>query len=128
MKKLNQIFYILCGFAILFSCNSNSLKQDQAEKTIREFLNTNSFETSKEVISPQTIQKIEETNIFSQFNTSVKVHFNNNESAQGLILSFIFTRTPDNKWFLQSIETQGSTSQELSEWLKTKKHLNIAVQ
>lgn len=127
MKTIKQAIYLICVFSILLSCTSNSLKQDQAEKTIREFLSGNSFETSKEIISPQTIQKIEKTNIFSQFNTSVKVYFKNKEGRKDFTLLFIFSRTPDNKWFLESIEGVDGTTQELSDWLKTKKNLNIAV-
>lgn len=104
-----------------FPLNSNSLKQADAEKTILEFLANNKIETPTETISPEAIEKIEETNVYTQFNTSVHVHFKNVE------LIFIFTRTP-NKWFLKSVESDtDDVSKELKEWLNTKKKLNIAV-
>lgn len=128
MERIIKSFYFICCFSILISCNSNSLKQDQAEKTIREFLSTNTIQTSNGIVSAQTIHKIGKTNIFSQFNTSVKVYFNNKEGGQALALLFIFTRTPDNRWFLKSVEALDGPVQELSDWLKAREKLNIAVQ
>lgn len=116
-------------FAILGSCNeSNSLKQDRAEDGIRKYLSANSFETSQGAISSQTIQSIGKTNIFTQFNTSVKVYFNSKEPGQKLALLFIFTRTTGNDWFLESIESLDNTVPEITDWVRTRKNLKIAIQ
>ena len=126
MEIHNPTFFVVFGFVLLLSCNSNSLKQADAENTIRKFLANNSIETSKENVSPQTIKKIGKTNIYSQFNTSVRAYFTNKKGNEFIIL-FIFTRTPDNKWFLRSIEAETDVSQELKGWIKARKNLNVAV-
>ena len=129
MKRSKQLLYLIWCFVILLSCNinSNSLKQGKAEKAIRDFISKNRIETSEVVVTPQSISKIEKTNIYSQFNTSVRVNFNIKDE-HGFTLLFDFTRTPDNKWFLKSVEGVDGPIQGLSDWLQTKKNLNIAVQ
>lgn len=129
MKAIKLSLYLICSLVFLLSCNitSNSLKQENAENTIRKFLSINTIETSEVIISPQTIKKIGNTNIFSQFNTSVKVYFSGKDGQDRMLL-FIFTRTAKNKWFLQSVEEVGEPIKGLSDWLSTKKKLNIAVQ
>jgi len=127
MKRIKiSLFFIYCCIA-LTSCNRNSLTQENAESTIREFLKTNSIVTSELEVSPATVRKIGKTNIYSQFYTNVKVEFNTINKA-GLTLLFDFKRTPNNKWFLKSVEGVNGSLQEHSNWLKANKNLNIAAQ
>ena len=90
-------------------------------------MSNHSIKTSKLEVSPSTIKKIEKTNIYSQFNTSVRVYFNSKQE-HGFTLLFDFTRTPDNKWFLKSVEGMDGPIQELTTWFTTNKNLNIAAQ
>ena len=105
----------------------NSLTQANAETTIREFLSTHSITTSTLEVGPSTIQIIAKTNVYSQFNTSVRVSFRSKDDEPFTLL-FIFTRTARNKWFLKSVEGLDGPVQELENWLNTNKHLNIAAQ
>ncbi len=127
MKKIKPSLYFICCFTIFISCNNNSLTQANAEKTIREFLSTHTIKTSTLEVSPSTIQTIAKTNVYSQFNTSVKVSFKS-KVDENIMLLFLFTRTPRNKWFLKSVEGLDGPIQELENWLNTNKHLNIAAQ
>jgi hypothetical protein len=124
MKQLTRIIYSICCLLVL-SCNWNGLKEEQAENTIRHFLAGNKLETPQTVITPETIAAFEKTNVFTQFNTSVKVHFNNRQGTQSTILRFIFTRTPKNKWFLTSVEAVDEPTQEIVNWFASKKKLDI---
>jgi len=74
-----------------------------------------------------TVQKIGKTNIYAQFHTSVRVYFKRKDE-QILTLLFDFTRTSNNKWFLKSVEGLDDPIQELSNWLKINKNVNIAAQ
>jgi len=127
MNRIKQILYLIFCCIALTSCNSNSLTQENAEKTIRAFLTTHSIKTSELEVNPATVRKIGKTNIYAQFHTNVRVDFNS-KSEQNMKLLFDFTRTPSNKWFLQSVEGVDSPIQELTNWLKTKKNLNIKAQ
>ena len=127
MKRIKQSLFFICCFTVFISCNRNALTQENAEKTIREFLSTHRISTSTVELSPSAIKKIEKTNIYSQFNTSVRVSFNS-KNEQGFTLLFDFTRTPKNKWFLKSVEEVDGSTQELSDWLNRNKKLNIAAQ
>ena len=126
MKRIKQILYLFYCFTVLISCNSNSLTQENAEETIRTFLSDHSINTSRLEVSPSTVRKIEKTNIYAEFNTSVRVNFNSKDESFTLL--FDFTRTPNNKWFLKSVEGVDGPIQELTNWLKTNKNLNIAAQ
>lgn len=128
MKNINLSFCLICCLMIFVSCESNSLKQDNAESAIRGYVTNNRFETSKESINPEAIQKIGKTNVYTQFNTSVRVYFYNKEGKQHTRLLFIFTRTPRNKWFLESVESFEGASAELADWAKHKRKLKIPVQ
>lgn len=127
MNRIKQSLFLICCCITLTSCNSNSLTQENAEKTIREFLTTHNIKTSELEVSPATVRKIGKTNIYSQFHTSVRVDFNSKDE-QSLTLLFDFTRTPSNKWFLKSVEGVDGPIQELTNWLKTNKNVNIAAQ
>lgn len=127
MKKIKPSLCLICYFTVFISCNSNSLTQANAEKTIREFLSTHRISTSTFEISSSTIQKIEKTNVYSQFDASVRVSFKS-KNEQGFTLLFDFTRTPKNKWFLKSVEEVDGSTQGLSDWLNRNKKLNIAAQ
>ncbi len=126
--KAKHLFYLILSCSLLFSCGkSNALKQEDAERTIKAYLTENTFETSQEIISVETIRKIDQTNVFTQFNTSVKVHFSGKPETRDSHLLFIFTRTPKNKWFLESIEAVGEVFSELAQWLTTKRQMNISI-
>lgn len=126
--KAKHLFYLILSCSLLFSCGkSNALKQEDAERTIKAYLTENAFETNQEIISVKTIRKIDKTNVFTQFNTSVKVHFSGKPETRDSHLLFIFTRTPKNVWFLESIEAVGEVSPELEQWLATKRKLKVKV-
>ncbi|MCW3073992.1 MAG: hypothetical protein JWP69_1061 [Flaviaesturariibacter sp.] len=128
MKQLTQTLLFACTIIFLCSCGkSNTLTQGNAEKTIRRFLADRPFATLAVVLNPAAISKIENTNIYSQFNTNVRVHFNRKE-GQGYRLLFDFTRTPDNRWYLKKVEGVEDTPEELASWLATNKKLNIPAQ
>ena len=129
MKRFNAAKkkMVLCVLllALLTSCNSNRLMQADAEKVIKEYLSNNPIEISGETLNSSSIKKIGATNIFSQFNTSIRVFFDT-MAGQEITLLFIFTRTPKNKWFLKSIEEDKKSRPELADRVSRKK-LHIPV-
>lgn len=127
MKKIiHFLFIIFCSIASS-SSKSNSLTQENAEKSIREFLTTHSLKTTELEISPTTIIKIGKTNVYSESHTCVKVDFNISNN-QSLTLLFDFSRKPKNRWFLRSVEEVDVPLQELTNWLKANKSVNITAQ
>jgi len=126
-KAIKIACFYFFVFALLISCQSNALKQELAEKVIREYITNNPLETTFGLINLQTIQQIEKTNVFTEKNTKVKVIINP-ERGQEFSLDFIFYRTPGNQWFLQTIKADDYTTKPVEDWLRTKKNLNIGAQ
>ena len=138
MKKRIYLITTWVSFLMLISCqfNSNNLKQENAENTIKDYISSFSID-NPEIAAQQNsfnaadITAIDKVNIYTQFRSSVDAHFNYKDtgSEKNLVLKFLFERTPDNQWFLISIESvEGVTSEHMKTWLERNKNLRIPVQ
>ena len=121
-------YLVLISCVTFLSCNSNSLKQEAAERTIRQFLAEHPLTTEGVELSSNAIDKIEKANIYSQFYTSVRVNFKPRSNQEPLTLLFDFKRTTGNKWFLKTVEAVSGPVEELNPWLTANKNLNIPVE
>jgi hypothetical protein len=123
-KKMKHIACLILCIAMAACINSNALKQSDAEKTIRTFVSENNFDGTKEVVNEQAIKEIGETNIYTQYNTSVRTKFNGKNGDFTLL--FIFTKNPKhNDHYLEAVEAEGEVSQELKIWLSTKTNMRV---
>jgi len=137
MKNFNAIIFCFLTIAMLSSCDSNKkLEQVNAEKAIKEFVQTNSFggggswgqEGSFDVNS---ISSIEPVSQFSETEASSIVHFNYHDAfANGNVtLKFNFKRNMDKHWVLTSVDAvSGVGSQGMSNRLRQWQNTSIMTQ
>ncbi len=127
MNRLKFSILVMGCIFVLSACNnSNSLKQANAEKVIRDFLTTHEILTPEQKLNPDQIILIEKPNVYSQFYTNVRVDVSDN-SRQRLALVFDFKRSPNNKWVLQTVES-ADKNEELKRRVIAHKNLNILTQ
>jgi len=136
MKKMNAIIFCLLTIVLLSTCDSNKkLEQTDAEKAIKEFVQTNSFggggswgqQGSFDVNSISSIEPIIQ---FNELEASSAVHFNYQDafSDGNMNLKFNFKRDIDKKWVLTSVEAiSGVGSQGMSDRLQKWQNINVMV-
>lgn len=128
MKSYFLFKTLFSGLIFFISCESNALKQDLAEKSIRNFIEDHLLLTPEELISLQTIQKIFKADVFTEHKTRINVLFKTEHSVS-FTLRFIFSRTPKDQWYLESIQPgSGDLPTLINDWLSDKKQLKIQVQ
>lgn len=120
MIKFNKYIICLLTTILLFSCDTNKkLKQQDAEKAIKEFVSKNGFngngswgqEGSFDINSIASIEPISQ---FSEDEASAITHFNFQDSFAGvkLILKFNFKRNVEKQWYLTKIDAVAGVGSE----------------
>lgn len=126
---MKTLFFVPGIVILLFSCGSNALTQQLSERTIRKFMTENPVANASVDLSENAINKIAPNNIYSQHNTSVRVHFAGKPGNKNIVLLFDFTRAHGGGWSLTAVEnTDKESDPDLATWLSNKKKLKIPVQ
>lgn len=137
MKRFNNVTFCLLSIALLSSCDNNTkLEQANAEKAIRYFVQSNSFDGSgnwgqQGSFNENSISEIRAVSQFSETEASCIFQFNYHDAyADGnLTLKFNFKRNIDKRWILTSIdEVSGVGSQGMRDRLRQWQNLDITAQ
>jgi hypothetical protein len=139
MIRFSKCIICLSVILSLFSCDTNKkLKQENAEKAIKEFVQNNSIVGSGGwgqvgSFDVASIISIEPLSQFSENEASTIACFNYQETYSGkknLTLKFNFKRNIDKQWYLINIEgVAGVGSETMSMRIyRDWKNLNILAQ
>lgn len=134
MRNLSVTVIICLTTLLMISCvKSKKLDNENAIKTIKEFVVQNSFEAGtwqNGSFSVNSIKSIEPISQFTEDEASILVNFDFNDSYSNetLSLKFIFKRDIDKQWVLTSINSiKGVGSQAVSDLIQKWQDLNIIV-
>ncbi len=123
-------FAFALSFALLFACKSEPkvlLDQEKAQDVIKKYVTDHGFEHLDELVTGQSITKIDTATYDGDKKASIRVHFINEGQTQRLVLVFNFDNPTGKYWVLNSMRSEGKVSDELADWLAKKSGLNVPV-
>ncbi|MCK9311688.1 MAG: hypothetical protein M0P26_05365, partial [Bacteroidales bacterium] len=121
MKKFNGIIYCLLSLAFFSSCDSNKkLEQTDAENAVKDFVQTNSFQSDaiwglEGYFNVNSITLIEPIIQFTDIEAYLIVHFNYHDAYTNgnMCLRFNFKRNIDKNWILTSVDSVSEVSSQI---------------
>ncbi len=118
------------AFFFLFACKSEPkvlLNQEKAEDVIKKYVTNHGFEHLDELITGQSITKMDTAVYQSDNKASIRVHFINEGQTLRTYLVFNFDNPTGKSWVMNSIRSEGKVTNELADWLAKKSGLNVPV-
>ncbi len=124
-----KVYKIILGLILtscIVSCSTNNkLNQEDAVKTIKEFLSKNPPPIYEGTFSVTSIEAVSQ---FTENEASIIVH---NSISPPIDLKIIFKKNMDNKWVLNSIDeinNSGISPRGFHKWINNNQNLNFIVQ
>ncbi|MGB3077735.1 MAG: hypothetical protein WBB31_01560, partial [Saprospiraceae bacterium] len=110
-------FAFALSFAFLFACKSEPkvlLDQEKAEDVIKKYVTDHGFEHLDELITGQSITKMDTAVYDGDKKASIRVHFINEGQTLRTYLRFNFDNPTGKSWVLNSIRSEGKVTNELA--------------
>ncbi|MBK9985160.1 MAG: hypothetical protein IPP15_22845 [Saprospiraceae bacterium] len=102
------------------------MDQEKAEEVIKKYVTDHGFEHLDELITGQSITKMDTAVYDGDKKASIRVHFINEGQTLRTYLRFNFDNPTGKSWVLNSIRTEGKVTNELADWVAKKSGLNVA--